>query len=177
VLLEAASVAGREFAVAAVAASLERDVEEVEVRCAALARQRQFVRACGTDEWVDGTIATRYSFLHDLYWETVYARIPAGLRVQWHQRIGARLETGYGTRAPEIAAELAAHFVQGRDIARAMPYVQQAGEQAIQRRALPTLLHSRRARCPGAPLQRRQASARDLLVFLAGSATDTDGAE
>ena len=44
VLLEVASVAGQEFAVAAVAAGLERAVDEVEARCAVLARRGQFVR-------------------------------------------------------------------------------------------------------------------------------------
>ena len=39
-LLEAASVAGREFAVAAVAAALDRTVEDVEALCATLARRR-----------------------------------------------------------------------------------------------------------------------------------------
>ena len=59
VLLEVASVAGQEFAVAAVAAGLERAVDEVEARCAVLARRGQFVRVCGTDEWADGMVATR----------------------------------------------------------------------------------------------------------------------
>jgi predicted ATPase/DNA-binding winged helix-turn-helix (wHTH) protein len=77
-LLEAASVAGMECATAAVAAAVGRTVDEVEARCAALARRGQFLRVCGVDEWPDGTVATRYGFIHDLYRETVYDRLPAG---------------------------------------------------------------------------------------------------
>jgi predicted ATPase/DNA-binding winged helix-turn-helix (wHTH) protein len=134
-LLEAASVAGKEFAVAVVAAAVGRTVDEVEARCAILARRGQALQACGTDTWPDGTVATRYSFRHDFYRETLYARIPVGRRVRWHQQIGVRLEAGYGPRVWELATEVAAHFVRGRDTARAVPYLQYAGEQAIQRSA------------------------------------------
>jgi predicted ATPase len=134
-LLEAASVAGTEIAVAAVAAVVGQPIEVVEAQCATLARRGQFLRACGADVWPDGTVATHYEFLHDLYRETLYERVPAGRRARWHQQIGLRLATGYGPRAREIAAEVAEHFVRGRDTVRAVPYLQYAGEQAMQRSA------------------------------------------
>src|SRR5262249_53874122 len=56
-LLEAASVAGQAFAVAAVAAAVGQTVEVVEDHCATLARQGQFLRTDGTDAWSDGTVA------------------------------------------------------------------------------------------------------------------------
>jgi predicted ATPase len=140
-LLEAASVAGVEFAVAAVAAAVGRPVEAVEERCAALARCGQFVRVCGTDTWPDGTVATRYGFLHALYRETLYERVPVGRRVRWHQQIGRRLEAGYDPQAREMAAELAEHFVRGRDTVRAIKYLYYAGEQAGQRSAHQEALH------------------------------------
>jgi DNA-binding winged helix-turn-helix (wHTH) protein/predicted ATPase len=135
VLLEAASVAGVEFAVAAVAAAVDSSVDEVEERCAALARRGQFLRVCGTDPWPDGTVASRYGFLHALYRETLYERVPVGRRVRWHQQIGRRLEAGYEPQARERAAELAEHFVRGRDPVRAVKYLYYAGEQAGQRSA------------------------------------------
>jgi predicted ATPase/DNA-binding winged helix-turn-helix (wHTH) protein len=134
-LLEAASVVGKEFAVAAVAAAVGQAVEGVEDHCRALARQGQFLRACGTDVWPDGTVAERYGFVHDLYRETLYARVPVGRRVRWHRQIGRRLEAGYGPQARERAAELAEHFVRGHDTERAVPYLRYAGEQAVQRSA------------------------------------------
>jgi tetratricopeptide (TPR) repeat protein len=134
-LLEAASVAGVEFAVAAVAAAVDWSVEDIEERCAAFARRGQFMRVCGTDTWPDGTVASRYGFLHALYREILYERVPVGRRVRWHQQIGRRLEAGYEPQARERAAELAEHFVHGRDLVRAIKYLYFAGEQAGQRSA------------------------------------------
>jgi DNA-binding winged helix-turn-helix (wHTH) protein/predicted ATPase len=134
-LLEAASVAGKEFAVAAVADAVAQAVDAVEDHCAALAHQGQFLQACGMDAWPDGTVAERYGFLHDLYREMLYARVPVGRRVRWHRQIGRRLEAGYGPQAWELAAELAEHFVRGRDTERAVRYLWYAGEQAVQRSA------------------------------------------
>jgi DNA-binding winged helix-turn-helix (wHTH) protein/predicted ATPase len=134
-LLEAASVMGKEFAVAAVAAAVDWTVEEVEIRCAALVRRGQFVQTCGTDAWPDGTVATRYRFIHDVYRETLYEQVPLGRRGRWHLQIGLRLEVGYGMRGREVTVELAEHFVRGRDAARAVQYLHYAGEQAVQRLA------------------------------------------
>jgi predicted ATPase len=127
-LLEAASVAGREFAVAAIAAAVDWTIEDVETRCATLARRGQFLHVCGTDAWPDGPIATRYGFIHDVYRETLYEQVPCGRRARWHLQIGVRLEVGYGTRGREVAAELAEHFVRGQDTARAVQYLQYASE-------------------------------------------------
>lgn len=98
-LLEVASVAGAEFSAAA-AAGLEtdrdRDREEetaaVEERCEALVRREQFLKARGTAEWPDGTVAARYSFVHALYQNVLYERVTAARRVRLHRRIGEREE-------------------------------------------------------------------------------------
>jgi DNA-binding winged helix-turn-helix (wHTH) protein/predicted ATPase len=134
-VLEVASVAGMEFSAAAVAAGTETEAEAVEEQCARLARQEHFLRAQGTAEWPDGTVAARYAFLHALYHEVLYTRIAAGRRQRLHQRIGEREEHAYGERAREIAAELAVHFERGRDSRRAVQYLQHAGENALRRSA------------------------------------------
>jgi DNA-binding winged helix-turn-helix (wHTH) protein/predicted ATPase len=134
-LLEAASVAGAEFPTAAVAAVTGDAEEAVEVHCAALTRQGQFLRAHAPTEWPDGTLSGRYGFVHDLYREALYERVPVSRRVRWHGQIGRRLEAGYGPRAREVAAELAEHFLRGRDTERAVQYLQHAGENAQQRSA------------------------------------------
>ena len=134
-LLEVASVAGMEFSAAAVAAGVDRAVEDVEAQYDALARRGQVVSRRGTEAWVDGTVAGRYGFLHDLHREFVYDRVPVSRRVRWHRAIGRRLELGYGPQAREMAAKLAEHFVRGRDPERAVQYLYYAGEQAVQRSA------------------------------------------
>src|SRR5262249_23957022 len=63
-LLEAASVAGVEFALAEAAAGLHGDREALEFQCERLARTGQWLRTEGVAEWPDGTLSGRYSFLH-----------------------------------------------------------------------------------------------------------------
>jgi len=129
-LLEACAVAGASFAAAAL------DVEDAEARCAALARRHRFLRPAGTEEWPDGTVSERFAFDHDLRREALRDRLPAGRRCELHRRIGARLEAGYGPRARAVAAELAAHFVAGRDPGRAVVHLRAAAEVAAERGAL-----------------------------------------
>jgi predicted ATPase len=134
-VVAAASVAGMDFAAAAVAAGVGAPAEEVDAQCATLARHGQFMRANGMATWPDGTVTGRYAFGHALYQEVVYDGLPVGYRTRVHQQIGARLELGYGAQACDIAAELAVHFIHGRDTCRAVRYLQQAAENARRRHA------------------------------------------
>jgi predicted ATPase len=132
-MVEAGSVAGIDFSAAAVAAGVGKEVVQVEACCADLARRGQLLRASGERAWPDGTVAGCYSFVHALYQEVIYQRVPAAQRVQLHQRLGARMERGYGPQADDIAAELAMHFEQGRQTQRAVTYLQQAADNALRR--------------------------------------------
>jgi predicted ATPase/DNA-binding winged helix-turn-helix (wHTH) protein len=134
-LLEAASVAGPLFSVAAVVAATSLPEEKVEARCAAWTREGQFLTAEGLSSWPDGTLAARYGFRHDLFQEVVYARISPERRARLHRQIGNRLEKAYGKRAAAIAAELAMHFDRGRDPQTAALYLEQAARNALQRSA------------------------------------------
>jgi DNA-binding winged helix-turn-helix (wHTH) protein/tetratricopeptide (TPR) repeat protein len=133
--LEAASVVGVEFSVAAVAVGVEEALEVVEAGFEALVRRGQFLRGSGVEEWPDGTLAGRYGFLHALYQQVVYDRLPVWRRLRLHRRMGEWLEAGYGERAGEQAATLARHFDSGRDCARAVRYRQQAAQNALRRYA------------------------------------------
>jgi predicted ATPase len=134
-VLEVASVAGVEFSALAVAAGVEERIEQVEARCEGLVRHGQFLRASGTETVPDGTLTGRYGFVHALYQSVVYERVGAIQRTRLRRRIGERLEEAYGTRAKEIAAELAVHFEQGQESRRAIHYLQQAAQNALQRSA------------------------------------------
>ena len=120
---------------AAVAAGPERADEEIEARCMALAHQGQLLQARGRMEWPDGTVTARYGFRHAMYQEVLYQRIPAGRQTRWHARMGTRLAHGFGERAADMAVALAMHFVRGRLLAQAVPYLWLAGQQAVQRSA------------------------------------------
>jgi predicted ATPase len=135
-VLEVASVAGAEFSAAAAAAALRREVSEVEVCCTRLSRNEQFIRSQGLSEWPDGTVASHVRFLHALYREVLYERVPPGHRIELHRRIAAREETAYGEQSGEIATELADHYSRANDKNKAAKYFQLAGERAVGRCAM-----------------------------------------
>jgi predicted ATPase/DNA-binding winged helix-turn-helix (wHTH) protein len=134
-VLEAASVMGDTFAVAAVAAGLEESVAEVEAICDALAAQEHVITDTGLSVWPDGTRGGSYRFRHVLYQQVLYEQLGATRRVQLHGRIGTRLAAGYGGQAGDIAATLALHAERGGEPQQAVHYLQQAGEQAARRHA------------------------------------------
>ena len=129
-VLEGASVVGMECSSVAIAAGLEEQPGWVEERCEALVRRHQFLLPARLVELPDGTVTPRYTFSHVLYRDVPYGLLAPMRRVQTHRRIGDRGEAIYGDRATEIAAELAMHFEQGRDAARAVKYLLLAAENA-----------------------------------------------
>ncbi len=134
-ILEAASVAGATFSVAAICAGLDQTDTQIEAMCTAWVRQGQFIRFAQVETWPDGTLTAVYDFIHALYYEVIYERVAAAQRSRLHRQIGARKEIGYGSRASDIAAELAVHFVRGQDQSRAIQYLRCAGDHAMQRHA------------------------------------------
>jgi predicted ATPase len=135
-LLEAAAVAGVESSAAAVAAALEGDdVVVTEEGCDALAQRHRFLEPRGLSEWPDGTAATHYRFVHELYHNVVYERVPSARRSRMHRAIGLRMEEAWGARAAEEAATLAMHFEAGRDWPRAIRHLRQAALAATRQYA------------------------------------------
>jgi len=87
-MLEAASAAGAEFSALAVAAALGDNRTAVEERCDELARQRHFIKDCGVQVLPNGEAISRFGFIHALYQNVLYERVPASRRAQLHRRIG-----------------------------------------------------------------------------------------
>jgi len=134
-VLEVASAIGATFTSAAVAAALDDDSERIEERCEAFARRGQLLRSMGVADGPDGAPTGRYGFTHALHQRTLHDAIAAGRRSRLHALLGERLEAAYGSRADTIAAELAAHFEEGRDHPRAIRYRQLAAANASRRSA------------------------------------------
>jgi predicted ATPase/type II secretory pathway predicted ATPase ExeA len=130
-LLEVASIVGMEFSAAEVAAGLQAVVEEVDQQCESLVRQGQFLHAQGVEEWPDNTLSERYRFHHALSQAVLAERVSETQKVRVHRRVGERKALAFGERAREVAAELAVHFVEGRDYHKAVQYLQHAGKNAV----------------------------------------------
>ena len=43
-----------------------------------LAKREQFLQPSGTERWPEGTIASRYAFIHGLYQNVIYKKVNAG---------------------------------------------------------------------------------------------------
>ena len=134
-VLEAASVAGDEFAVAAVAAALQAEAGQIEEVCEQLASHGSLIVDAGVAEWPDGSVSGRYRFRHALYRRVLYEGIAAARRVRLHRAIGRRVEAGFGARAGEHASELAMHFALGRSHLRALHFHELAAAAALERHA------------------------------------------
>ncbi|HEX2483842.1 MAG TPA: AAA family ATPase, partial [Myxococcota bacterium] len=134
-VLEAASVVGSEFSSAAVASALGEREELVEERCEELAGRGLFLRPSGVDARAAGAVAGRYAFLHGLYRQVLYQGLSPTRRARLHRRIGGWQEAACGALVHAHAAELAVHFEQGHDPARAVHHLEAAARTAMRRQA------------------------------------------
>ena len=139
-VLEAASVAGPEFAAHAIVAPARRgsdlhDVERVEQVCDGLVRQEEILSDRGESAWPNGVTSARYAFRHVLFQEVIYRRLPPSTRRRLHQTIGEELETAYAGRTGDVASALAAHFERSGDVPRAIRYHKESAASASARYA------------------------------------------
>ena len=129
-LLTAASVQGYEFDSAVVARVAARDASSVEERLEALERVHGFVALVDERELPDGTLTSRYRFVHVLYQNAIYKQLRATRRVALNKAVAETLLQLYGTRAADIAADLAALYEAARDPLRAAQYCLLATQNA-----------------------------------------------
>jgi DNA-binding winged helix-turn-helix (wHTH) protein/predicted ATPase len=134
-LLEAASLVGLEFSAAAAAAGAKRTVADAEECFERLVDGGPFLRDAGIAAWPDNTVAGCFAFRHPLYREALAAGVPTRRRADSHLRIGTVLERAYGERCSEVAAELALHFAEGGERARAARYRRFEADTAAHRYA------------------------------------------
>jgi DNA-binding winged helix-turn-helix (wHTH) protein len=126
--LEGASVVGATFSAAITAAASDLALETAEDLCNDLACRSHLVRATGFQQFPDGTVSSRYEFVHALYREVLYGRLGPVRRARVHLRIGKRLEALSSESLSDVASELANHFEQGADWPRAVKYLRLAAD-------------------------------------------------
>ncbi|MDQ1590385.1 MAG: eukaryotic-like serine/threonine-protein kinase [Pyrinomonadaceae bacterium] len=128
--LQYASVAGDEFLSTVVAELLGADDLETEERLAVLDKVHRLIVTVGEDELPDGSLATRYRFVHALYQNMLYAELVSKRRILLHRQAGEQLVKHYGRQSPRIAGQLAMHFERGRAFERAVEFLLHAGDNA-----------------------------------------------
>jgi tetratricopeptide (TPR) repeat protein len=129
-VLQYASACGDEFLSVIVARLLEMDELTLEEHLARLARTHRLIQEDGEEELPDGTLASRYRFVHALYQNLLYAGLVSKRRVMLHRQTGEQLAAHYGKQSARISAQLAMHFERGRDFPRAIEYLGKAGDNA-----------------------------------------------
>jgi len=85
-ILEAASVVGREFSAAEVAAVLGEDALSIEERCERLARRQQYLESAGSVRRPDGRVTARFRFLHAFAQQVLCQELLPRLRSRFQLR-------------------------------------------------------------------------------------------
>jgi len=123
-----------------------------------------------------------YTFKHALTQEVAYNSLLVERRRALHERTGQALETLFGERLEERYPELAYHYSHSSNTAKAIVYLERAGQQALQRSAyadaiqqLTTVLGLLTAQ-PETPERAGQELAIQTALGLASIATRSYGA-
>ena len=166
-LLTAASVQGYEFEATVVARALELDEVEVEERLECLDRVHALVRSVCEQEFPDHTLTVRYTFVHALYQDFLYAALTPARRAQASAAVARVLVGLYGEQMATIASELALLFEAARDFAQASDHFAQAARNAAAIYAnLEAVELTRKAIANAERLQGRQRHERVLAAAL-----------
>jgi predicted ATPase len=98
-----------------------------------LDRRHRLVRAQSIQR-MDGQLLSCYRFRHILFQRYLYSSLDEVERVHLHKQVGTALEALYGAQehVTTIAVPLALHFQKARIAKRAIHYLHQAGERAVQ---------------------------------------------
>lgn len=123
--LKVASVLGRRFDAGDLAAvhPVDEDPDDVASQLGAMARAGLLQRAGETG----------FAFKHAIVQETTYRLLPSVQRCELHRRVAERLESVRHGDTSDIAASLAYHWREARVASKARHYLEQAGDQALNR--------------------------------------------
>ncbi|TEU12982.1 MAG: tetratricopeptide repeat protein, partial [Anaerolineales bacterium] len=133
--LRVASVEGEVFTAEVVARVQAADEREVVGRLSGeLDRRHRLVRAQAIER-LGSRRVSRYRFRNYLFQKYLYDNLDEVERAYLHEDVGNVLEELYGDQASEIAAiapQLAWHFQEAGIAEKAIHYLRQAGERAVQ---------------------------------------------
>jgi hypothetical protein len=130
--LEVASVAGASFLASVCAAVLDVDLDACERWYDTLSKRECFVRRASSHA-SSGATLSRYEFVHEVYREVLYQRLPDGRRGRLHRRVGDELERLRELHAldyADVVPEMVRHFEACGDWRRAAKYLGVMAETA-----------------------------------------------
>lgn len=130
-LLEAASVAGMQCSAALLASVTRQPVNSVERQLDALTRHRVIIQRWPAAEVAEGPVSASYAFVHAMYRQVLYGRLPEASRAARHCEIASYLEAACGHNRPQIAAALAAHYERGQRPLEAAIHYEVMADQAV----------------------------------------------
>ena len=84
----------------------------------------------------------RYRFIHAMQQEVIYQGIPEERRRQLHREVGENLERHCNGQTEPIVETLAHHFCEGRDHKKAISYLKQGGDRAVELYAIGNAISS-----------------------------------
>lgn len=132
--LKVASIMGDEFIAEVVARVLQADEREVVRQLSnVLDKQHHLVQSQGGQRLGGGQRLSQYRFQHILLQSYLYHSIDEAERAYLHEDVGSGLEQLYAGQIEAVAIQLARHFREAGLSAKAVDYLQQAGEQAARR--------------------------------------------
>ncbi|MEA3376156.1 MAG: AAA family ATPase [Chloroflexota bacterium] len=137
--LRVASVEGETFTGEVVARVQGTDEREMlESLSGELDRRHRLIHAQSIRR-VDGQLLSCYRFRHILFQKYLYGSLDEVERVHLHDQVGTALERLYGAEEQFVpsAVQLALHFQKAGVTEKAIHYLQQAGDQAVQLSAYP----------------------------------------
>jgi predicted ATPase len=130
--LRVASVEGEDFAAEVMARVLGTDERKMVQRLSSeLDRRHRLVRAQAIER-LGSRRVSRYRFRNYLFQKYLYDSLDQVERAYLHEDVGNVLEELYGDQASEIAVQLAWHFQEAGTAEKAIHYLRQAGEKAVQ---------------------------------------------
>jgi predicted ATPase len=121
-VMSAAAVQGVEFDAVIIAAVLAMDVTDIEERFEVLDRAHGLIRLLGGRDLPDKTFTVRYTFVHVLYQNALYASLRPTLRASWSGAVAEALIGHCRGQCAGLASELAMLFDAARDAERATDY-------------------------------------------------------
>ncbi len=130
--LRVASVEGEDFTAEVIARVLGIDERDMVPRLSSeLDRRHRLVRAQVIVR-LGSRRVSRYRFRNYLFQKYLYDHLDQVERAYLHEDVGNVLERWYGDQASEIAVELARHFQEAGILEKAIRYLRQAGDRAVQ---------------------------------------------